>query len=57
MKISIQVEKAKHPLTCRLCNVYTLTANVNNSEVSYSYYGYPKRKALSEFNKLIKSKA
>ena len=55
MNISIELEKAKNFLSCSTCNKYTLTANVDGVIFKQAYYGYPKRMALSEFKKYVKT--
>lgn len=53
MDILITKTKGKSPLTSEIVNIYNLSAEVNNKQIKYSYYGYTRCKAVSEFKKLI----
>ena len=38
-----------------MCNKYTITATIDGVVYSQSYYGYPKRMAISAFKKYLKN--
>lgn len=52
----ISKSKEKSPLTAELVTKFTLSTFLNGQLFEYSYYGYTKQKAVSQFNKLIKDK-
>lgn len=52
----ISKSKEKSPLTAELVIKFTLSTYLNGKLFEYSYYGYTKQKAVSQFNKLIKDK-
>lgn len=52
----ISKSKEKSPLTAELVTKFTLSTFFNGQLFEYSYYGYTKQKAVSQFNKLIKDK-
>jgi hypothetical protein len=56
MVIEFTKEKAKNWLSCELCTKYTLTTEVDGKKICQAYYGYPKRRAISEFKKHVKIK-
>ena len=52
----ISNSKEKSPLTAQIVTKFTLSTFLNGQLFEYSYYGYTKQKAVSQFNKLIKDK-
>jgi hypothetical protein len=52
----ISKSKEKSPLTAQIVTKFTLSTFLNGQLFEYSYYGYTKQKAVSQFNKLIKDK-
>lgn len=52
----ISKSKEKSPLTAQIVTKFTLSTFLNGELFEYSYYGYTKQKAVSQFNKLIKDK-
>jgi hypothetical protein len=52
----ISKSKEKSPLTAEIVTKFTLSTYLNGQLFEYSYYGYTKQKAVSQFNKLIKDK-
>jgi len=52
----ISKSKEKSPLTAEIVTKFTLSTYLNGEIFEYSYYGYTKQKAVSQFNKLIKDK-
>jgi deoxycytidylate deaminase len=55
MELVIKKERAKNFLSCEMCNKYTITATIDGVVYSQSYYGYPKRMAISAFKKYVKN--
>ncbi len=43
-------------MTAQIVTKFTLSTFLNGQMFEYSYYGYTKQKAVSQFNKLIKEK-
>jgi hypothetical protein len=56
MNYLICKSKDKSPLTAQIVTKFTLSTYLNGQLFEYSYYGYTKQKAVSQFNKLIKDK-
>jgi hypothetical protein len=56
MNYTIAKTKEKSPLTGELVTKFSLSTFLNGQLFQYSFYGYPKQKAVSQFNKLIKDK-
>jgi hypothetical protein len=52
----ISKSKEKSPLTAEIVTKFTLSTFLNGQLFEYSYYGYTKQRAVSQFNKLIKDK-
>jgi hypothetical protein len=56
MNYLISKSKDKSPITAQMVTKFTLFTLLNGQLFEYSYYGYTKQKAVSQFNKLIKEK-
>jgi hypothetical protein len=56
MNYLISKSKDKSPITAQMVTKFTLSTLLNGQLFEYSYYGYTKQKAVSQFNKLIKEK-
>ena len=56
MTYLISKSKEKSPITAEIVTKFTLSTYLNGQLFEYSYYGYTKQRAVSQFNKLIKDK-